>query len=101
MLWVLIEAACRGASNKYPQHMFSSRKKITIRQTPPLIPRGVCLVLDLIQPYRIRVNICLTCSIPVIAGTCYISFGIIVNLLMKEKDQNYTKRFFFFKMETV
>ena len=30
MLWYSLEAPCRGASNEYPQHMFSSRKKNVI-----------------------------------------------------------------------
>ena len=30
MLWYSLEAPWRGASNEYPQHMFSSRKKKNI-----------------------------------------------------------------------
>ena len=30
MLWVLLEAPRRGASNEYPQHMFSWRNKKNI-----------------------------------------------------------------------
>ena len=37
MLWYSLEAPRRGASNEYPQHMFSSRNKKNIYQIPTLI----------------------------------------------------------------
>ena len=37
MLWYSLEAPCRGASNEYPQHMFSLRNKKNIMWIPPLI----------------------------------------------------------------
>ena len=43
MLWVLnrsaysLEAPWRGASNEYPQHMFSSRNEKNIMWIPPFI----------------------------------------------------------------
>ena len=37
MLWYSLEAPRRGASNEYPQHMFSSRNKKNIMWIPPLI----------------------------------------------------------------
>ena len=45
MLWYSLEAPRRGASNEYPQHMFSSRNKKNITWIPPLIcsyAKGVC-----------------------------------------------------------
>ena len=37
MLWYALEAPCQGASNEYPQHMFSRRNKKDIMWIPPLI----------------------------------------------------------------
>ena len=37
MLWYSLEAPRRGASNEYPQHMFSSTNKKNIMWIPPLI----------------------------------------------------------------
>ena len=37
MLWYSLEAPHRGASNEYPQHMFSLRNKKNIMWIPPLI----------------------------------------------------------------
>ena len=37
MLWYSLEAPCRGASNEYPQHMFSWRNKKNIIWISPLI----------------------------------------------------------------
>ena len=37
MLWYSLEAPRRGASNEYPQHMFSLRNKKYIMWIPPLI----------------------------------------------------------------
>ena len=37
MLWYSLEAPRRGASNEYPQPMFSSRNKKNIMWIPPLI----------------------------------------------------------------
>ena len=37
MLWYSLEAPQRGASNEYPQHMFSLRNKKNIMWIPPLI----------------------------------------------------------------
>ena len=37
MLWVLIRTPRRGASNEYPQHMYSARNKKNIMWIPPLI----------------------------------------------------------------
>ena len=47
-----LEAPRRGASNEYPQHMFSSRNKKSIMWIPPLIysyvtpPRVLCFSLE-------------------------------------------------------
>ena len=35
MLWYSLEAPHRGASNEYPQHMFSLRNKKNIMWIPP------------------------------------------------------------------
>ena len=37
MLWYSLEAPQQGASNEYPQHMFSSRNKKNIMWIPSLI----------------------------------------------------------------
>ena len=37
MLWYSLEAPHRGASNEYPQRMFSWRNKKNIMWIPPLI----------------------------------------------------------------
>ena len=37
MLWYSLEAPQRGASNKYPQHMFLQRNKKNINLIPILI----------------------------------------------------------------
>ena len=37
MLWYSLEAPRRGASNEYPQHMFSLRNKKNIYRIPSLI----------------------------------------------------------------
>ena len=37
MLWYSLEAPRRGASNEYPQHMFSLRNEKNIMWMPPLM----------------------------------------------------------------
>ena len=37
MLWYSLEAPRRGASNEFPQHMFSWRNKNDVMWIPPLI----------------------------------------------------------------
>ena len=56
MLWVLIRSARRGASNEYPQHMFSWRNKKDIsifrmKKVPDLL---LCLDIQALMGERIH-----------------------------------------------
>ena len=53
MLWYSLEAPRRGASNEYPQHMFSSINKKNIMWIPPLI----CSYGDKLEPLSYWVDV--------------------------------------------
>ena len=50
MLWYSLEAPQRGASNEYPQQMFSLRNEKNIMWIPPLIFSYVYIVSSDGQP---------------------------------------------------
>ena len=54
-LWYALEAPHRGASNEYPQHMFSRRNKKNIFPISPLIKLFLCTCM--MQAYYLRENI--------------------------------------------
>ena len=53
MLWYSLEAPRRGASNEYPQHMFSSINKKNIMWIPPFI----CSYGDKLEPLSYWVDV--------------------------------------------
>ena len=60
MLWYSSEAPRRGASNEYPQHMFSSRNKKIIMWIPPLIYSYAKPLLSKIIGDTMRYKYCLS-----------------------------------------
>ena len=53
MLWYSLEAPRQGASNEYPQHMFSLRNKKDIMWIPPLICSYGTAVAKLMRAHNI------------------------------------------------